>query len=377
MKSSSTVGGGGVMDVDHHDHRPLLSTIQSWGLSVKKMMNIRVFDLTVLSLILFIGLLYIFLSSYSSSNQPFFPPPKSQCHPTSLMFNMSTYRDELEEVLAETSMANKSLIIAVVNKAYVEGEKSMLDLFMDGFWLGENTRALRDHLLIIAVDQTSYERCRFLGLHCYKLETDGVDFGGEKLFMSDDFIKMMWRRTLFLGGVLKRGYNFIFTDTDVLWLRNPFSRLVLNETLDLQISTDGFNGNEMSRYNRINTGFYMIRSNNKTIALFDSWYAKKDNSTGMKEQDVLQALMKEPVFTDLDLNVRFLDTLYFSGFCQDSRDVRDVVTVHANCCRSISAKVADLTTVLRDWKRFKRGSANETLTFGWTKHVACENSWRH
>ncbi|KAF7131584.1 hypothetical protein RHSIM_Rhsim09G0188000 [Rhododendron simsii] len=360
------------MNVDH-DRHPLLSTIKSWGLPMKKM-NIRVFDLTVLSLLL-IGLLSIFLiSSYSSINNPFFPPPKSQCHST-LMFNMSTYRDELEEVLAETSTENRTVIIAVVNKAYVEGEKSMLDLFLDGFWLGENTRVLRDHLLIVAVDQTSFERCRFLGLHCYKLKTEGVDFVGEKLYMSGDFIKMMWRRTLFLGDVLKRGYNFVFTDTDVMWLRNPFSRLVLNETLDLQISTDKFNGNESSGDNLINTGFYMIRSNNKTIALFDLWYAKKDNSTGMKEQDVLQALMKEPVFTSLDLNVRFLDLLYFSGFCQDG-DVRDVVTVHANCCRSIGAKVADLMAVIRDWNRFKRGSANESLTFGWTKHVACENSWK-
>lgn len=162
-----------------------------------------------------------------------------------------------------------------------------------------------------------------------------------------------------------------------MWLRNPFTRLVLNKTLDLQISTDKFNGNERSRANPINTGFYMVRSNNRTIALFDSWYAKKENSTGMKEQDVLQALMREPMFTDLDLNVRFLDTLYFSGFCKDSRDIRDVVTVHANCCRSISAKVADLRAVLRDWKRFKWGSANESLTFGWTEHVACENSWNH
>ncbi|KAI8540236.1 hypothetical protein RHMOL_Rhmol09G0246800 [Rhododendron molle] len=191
--------------------------------------------------------------------------------------------------------------------------------------------------------------------------------------MSGDFIEMMWRRTLFLGDVLKHGYNFIFTrrkdggclgaarqrrssnvwrckalvaveaketvatgggelvfmdevfadfdfdfetqkvgfvnfDTDVMWLRNPLSRLVLNETLDLQISTDKFNGNESSGDNLINTGFYMTRSN--IIALFDSWYAKKDNSIGMKEQDVLQALMNEPVFTDLDLNVRFLNLPY-------------------------------------------------------------------
>ncbi|KAA8539735.1 hypothetical protein F0562_026427 [Nyssa sinensis] len=298
-------------------------------------------------------------------------------YPPSNTSTMTIYRDELEEALAKASTENKTVIIAIVNKAYVEGDKSMLDLFLDGFWLGDDTRALTDHLLIVAVDQTSYQRCKFLRLHCYKLETDGVDFIGEKLFMSRDFIKMMWRRTLFLGDVLKRGYNFIFTDTDVMWLRNPFPNLSRNETVDLQISTDVFNGNRSSERNHINTGFYMIRSNNKTIALFDKWYAKKDNSTGLKEQDVLEKMIHEGVFRDLGLEVRFLDTIYFSGFCQNSRDVRAVTTVHANCCRSIRAKVADLTVVVHDWKRFKSSSANETLTFGWSRHLACKNSWKY
>ncbi|KAF5947729.1 hypothetical protein HYC85_013686 [Camellia sinensis] len=43
-------------------------------------------------------------------------------------------------------------------------------------------------------------------------------------------------------------------------------------------------------------------------------------------------------------------------------------------CRSISAKVADLTAVI---KRFKRSSSNETLMFEWSRHTACEHSWRH
>ncbi|KAM0013042.1 putative nucleotide-diphospho-sugar transferase [Helianthus debilis subsp. tardiflorus] len=51
----------------------------------------------------------------------------------------------------------------------------------------------------------------FLRLHCYRLKTDGDDFVDEKVYMSEDFIKMMWLRTRFLGDVLRRGYNFIFT----------------------------------------------------------------------------------------------------------------------------------------------------------------------
>lgn len=124
---------------------------------------------------------------------------------------MKIYGDKLEEALAGAATKDKTVIIAIVNKAYVEGDKPMLDIFLDGFWLGKSTAKLIKHLLIVAMDQTSYRRCKFLGLHCYKLQTEGVDFVGEKLYMSEDFIKMMWRRTRFLGDVLKRGYNFIFT----------------------------------------------------------------------------------------------------------------------------------------------------------------------
>ncbi|KAL9994218.1 putative nucleotide-diphospho-sugar transferase [Helianthus debilis subsp. tardiflorus] len=119
--------------------------------------------------------------------------------------------DDLEEALAGAATRYKTVILTMVNKAYVEGEKAMLDIFLDGFWMGEGTRPLVNHLLIIAVDQTAYERCMFLRLHCYKMKTDGVDFVGEKMYMSDDFIKMMWQRTRILGDVLRRGYNFIFT----------------------------------------------------------------------------------------------------------------------------------------------------------------------
>lgn len=166
-------------------------------------------------------------------------------------------------------------------------------------------------------------------------------------------------------------------DTDVLWLRNPFHNLSLNKSIDLQISSDNFNGNEWSNSNPINTGFYMIRSNNKTIALFDNWYHKKHNSSGLKEQDVLQKLIRTKDFRNLGLKLRFLDTIYFSGFCQNSKDVKAVVTVHANCCRRISAKMADLTAVIHDWKRFKSATLNETLRFQWTPHDHCRDSWRN
>ena len=121
-------------------------------------------------------------------------------------------------------MANKTVIISVLNKAYVE-ENGMLDLFLRSLREGEDTGLLIKHLVLVAVDKTALDRCRALGLHCFQLVTDGIDFSKEELYMSDDFIKMMWSRTLFLGNVLRRGYNFIFTVSYFIFVEShtPFT----------------------------------------------------------------------------------------------------------------------------------------------------------
>ncbi|WOL09565.1 hypothetical protein Cni_G18318 [Canna indica] len=269
-------------------------------------------------------------------------------------------KDELQVALEGVSMDNRNLIIAILNKAYVK-ENGMLDLFLQSFQ-EEDTKFLIKHILFVAVDERAFNRCRTLELHCYKLTTDGVDFSKEVFYMSDKFNDMMWRRTLFLGDVLKRGYNFIFTDMDVIWLRNPFSKLN-NDGEDLQMSCDFYNeyGDPFDNP-QSNTGFYYVSANNRTIALFDKWYALRNNSTGMKDQDVLQKMKKDGVFMKLGLKVRYLETTYFSGFCEMSLNFSKVITVHSNCCVSVGAKIIDLTKVIKARKMIK---GNKTLEATW------------
>lgn len=275
--------------------------------------------------------------------------------------------DELQVVLRRASMGNKTVIITVINSAYVE-DNGMLDLFLRSMREGEDTEYLIKHVLLVAADAVAFKRCELLRLNCYRLVTEGVEFSEEAIYESEDFIKMMWRRTLFLGDVLRHGYNFIFTDMDVMWLRDPLPKLN-HDREDMQLSCDSYNGNPTDEHNPFNTGFYMVASNNKTIALFDEWYGKRHNATG-KDQDVLSQMRYEGVFRRLGMKVRFLDTLHFSGFCQDSRDFREVRTVHANCCRLEKAKLSELTDVLEVWKRFNR-TANAT----WPAHKICHEAW--
>ncbi|KAI3982074.1 hypothetical protein MKX01_018980 [Papaver californicum] len=269
-------------------------------------------------------------------------------------------QDELETALSEASSGNnKTVIIAIINKAYVDDEMSMLSVFLPSFWLGEETRYLINHLLLVSVDQVSYERCKFLRLHCYRLVTEGVDFGREKLYDSHEFKNMMWRRT----------------ELD-LSSRNQDP----HQNDDIQMSCDNFNGDPWSGINSksLNTGFYYVRSNNNTISLFNTWYKMKEDPhfNAKKDQDALKVLFNWGVLRTL--KIRWLNTLYFSGFCQDSEDIKVVSTVHANCCRSINAKVIDLMSILKEWKKFRDGvpnirAVNETI---WSPHLECANSWK-
>ena len=116
---------------------------------------------------------------------------------------------------------------------------------------------------------------------------------------------------------------------------------------DMQISCDTYNGKAFDEINPIDTSFYFVVSNYKTTALFDEWYASRNNSGGVKERDMLNKMKQNDAFRQLSMKVKFLDTLYFNGFCQSSR-------VHANCCSNEKAKLAALTAVLEAVKNNAR-----------------------
>lgn len=157
-----------------------------------------------------------------------------------------------------------------------------------------------------------------------------------------------------------------------MWLRNPFPKLEHVEGEDLLISSDKFNGMPRDYAgNELNTGFFFVASNGRTVALFDEWHAARQASAGMKEQDVLNRMKRRGAFRRLGLRARVLDTARFSGFCQDSRDAAQVATVHANCCRTKRAKVADLKAVLAA----KRLNRTATELIRWPAHRECVKSW--
>ncbi|XP_010926765.1 uncharacterized protein At4g15970-like [Elaeis guineensis] len=277
----------------------------------------------------------------------------------------TTEHEDLRRVLRNATMNDRTVILTTLNEAWAK-PNSVLDLFFESFRIGEQTEQLLNHLVILAMDPKAFERCKSVHPHCYFLTTEGVDFTAEKRFMSQDYLKMMWKRLEFFHVILELGYNFLFTDMDVMWLRNPFSHFSSNA--DITFSTDGFNGDPTDINNWPNNGFVYVRSCDQTIEFYKYWCFAKSLYPADNEQTVLNKIKHYNV-ARLNNRIRFLDTAYFSGFCQPSKDFNKVCTMHANCCIGIDNKLHDLRIVLADWKNYTSWTAEERERGGFSWRI--------
>ncbi|XP_031271560.1 uncharacterized protein At4g15970-like isoform X2 [Pistacia vera] len=259
------------------------------------------------------SLRFLPVSVYGSSSA--FPSIFPSVIDTDSLLDSEEYR--LEKVLKNAAMEDNTVILTTLNEAWA-APNSVLDLFLESFRIGYGTRRLLNHL--------------------------------EAYFMTPDYLKMMWRRIDFLRTVLEMGYNFVFTDADVMWFRNPFLRFYSDA--DFEIACDYFLGTSDDLQNRANGGFNHVKSNNRSIEFYKFWYSSRETYPGSHDQDVLNNIKFHPLVTDIGLKMKFLDTSYFGGLCEPSEDFSVVCTMHANCCYGLDSKLQDIRIMLQDWKSY-------------------------
>lgn len=249
---------------------------------------------------------------------------------------------------------DNTIIMTFTNRAWA-APGSLMDLFLSSFRFGVRTEPLLKHLVIVAVDATAYERCAQAHPLCYHLRVRGVDYASEQAFMEKDYLDMMWRRNRFQARVLELGYSFVFTDMDIIWLRNPLLRVPVGA--DLAMSADYFHGDNPYDLNKTaNGGFVYARAGPRTVAFYDGWYEARREFPGKNEQDVFEQV-KHALSARHGVRVQFLDTAYLSGFCELRKDFHKVCTVHGNCLFGLKAKLQKLTQVFDEWKQFRADTA--------------------
>ncbi|MCL7028298.1 hypothetical protein MKW94_003778 [Papaver nudicaule] len=264
---------------------------------------------------------------------------------------------KLDRVLKGASTKDKTVILTTVNEAWA-APNSILDLFLESFKIGEDTKHLLNHLVISCLGQKAYERCLEIHPYCYALKADGVDFSKEAYFGSPDYVKVVWSKIDYQKSVLELGYNFVFTDADIMWFRDPFIRFY--EDTDFQVSSDRYGlNNSYDLKNNPNSGFEYVKSNNRTIQFYNLWYNSRLRYTNSNDQSVLSVIKNDPFIREIRLTIRFLDTLYFGGFCEPSKDFNKVCTMHANCCFGAESKLHDLGLLLDDWRNYTTSSPSD------------------
>lgn len=136
-----------------------------------------------------------------------------------------------------------------------------------------------------------------------------------------------------------------------MWFRDPLP--MFYKEGDFQISCDYFRGNPLDIQSNIpNGGFNYVKSNKRTIEFYKFWYTSRLKYPKKHDQDVLNLIKGDAFIHRIGLQIRFLDTAYFGGLCEKSKDFQKVRTMHANCCIGLSRKVLDLRAMLEDWKNF-------------------------
>lgn len=135
-----------------------------------------------------------------------------------------------------------------------------------------------------------------------------------------------------------------------MWFRDPFPRFYSDA--DFQIACDHFLGSSYDLENRPNGGFNFVRSNNRSMEFYKFWYNSREVYPGYHDQDVLNIIKFDAFVINLELKMRFLNTANFGGFCEPSKDLNQVCTMHANCCFGLGNKIHDLRIMLEDWKQY-------------------------
>ncbi|XP_074573241.1 uncharacterized protein At4g15970-like [Curcuma longa] len=300
-----------------------------------------------------------------------YPLPELQYEPPPVPQNATESQEmRLERVLRAAATADNAVIITSLN-AFWSTPGSGLDVFLEGFRTGNGTRELLNHLVIVAVDDKAYERCVAVHRHCLDFKVEGLDFSAEKVFNSPEYLDMMWARLDFLRLVLEKGFDFVFSDVDIMWFRNPFPYFYSEG--DFQISCDRFLGDPTDLKNSPNNGFNYARSNNRSIEFFKYWYSSRARFPGVHEQNVLNKIKFDQRTQDIGVKIRFLSTERFGGFCQPSKNFNKVCTMHANCCIGLRRKINDLRAMLDDWRKFTSLPPDVRISsnFSWSVPQTC------
>lgn len=119
---------------------------------------------------------------------------------------MSQESSGLSSLLKEAATEDNTVIITMVDREWAK-PASLLDLFLESFRIGERTKHLLNHLIVVALDNQALRYCRRAHPRCYLHTGSGKKIGS----VNPDGLIAGWNKKALVKEILELGYNMIFT----------------------------------------------------------------------------------------------------------------------------------------------------------------------
>ncbi|XWS44012.1 hypothetical protein CRYUN_Cryun15aG0008700 [Craigia yunnanensis] len=226
-------------------------------------------------------------------------------------------------------MSDRTIILTVVNETWARPD-SILDLFLESFRIGDGTKRLLNHLLIIAEDSQAFQYCMSRHPHCFHLKKSRkkltkIPSGtqGNNLMLSPSRLRLLQK-------VIELGYNVAFT------------------LYPIDYETFGIEGDG---------GFFHVKADEKTYEFIKNCYVKRVLYPDSEHQSLCKIIGNDNYIDLIEMQVKYFNEVNFGRLCQPC-DLNQIYTIQANCCENIDSKIHDLKLVLDDWRNFTELSAN-------------------
>lgn len=122
----------------------------------------------------------------------------------------------MEQVLRRASTEDRTVILTIVDEKWAS-PGSVLDIFLESFRIGQGTKLLLDHLIVVTLSTQAFQLCRSQHLHCFQLTTFAPKLASKTQIGVIDFHRLTRTRNSLLLEVLRLGYSFVFTVSSLSW----------------------------------------------------------------------------------------------------------------------------------------------------------------
>ncbi|KAI7844886.1 hypothetical protein COHA_001538 [Chlorella ohadii] len=169
-------------------------------------------------------------------------------------------------------------------------------------WLHHVKKAGIDYYLAVAADVVTSEALVAAGEPC----VERIDEEAAKLGLAwgqEGWRRMTWSKVFFMDSVVDWGFNWVVSDADVVWFRDPTPLLAKYPMADFLFSEDGAQSRNDkgdaavehggSEHSNFNTGVYLLRGGASSAAFIHAWaQAFHKCGTGLNDQTCAYELMR-------------------------------------------------------------------------------------